>query len=67
MLTVQQQQLYELWHKSGLLKGKKTPETHEALVARVAVQRAKTDYSSDDSLFSNKKIIANNRNNPALL
>ena len=32
----QHQQLYKLWKKTGLIKGKKTPESGRALEARVA-------------------------------
>ena len=31
MLTSEDQQLYELWKKAGLIKGKKTPESSKAL------------------------------------
>ena len=37
------QQLYELWKKAELLKGKKTLESSRALEARVAMLKAKTD------------------------
>ena len=66
MSTVQHQQLYELQKKARLLKGKKTPESSRSLEARVADLEAKTDNSSDESLFADKKPTANNRNNPAL-
>ena len=66
MSMVQHQQLYELQKKARLIKGKKTPESSRALEARVAVLEAKTDNSSDESLFADKKPKANNRNNPAL-
>ena len=66
ILTVQCQLLYELWKKAVLTKGKKTPESSRALEARVAVLKAKTDNSSDKSLFADDKSKANNKNNPAL-
>ena len=37
----QHQQLYKLWKKTGLIKGKKTPESGRALEARVASFRQK--------------------------
>ena len=60
------QQLYELQKKTGLIKGKKTQERSRSLEARVAMLEAKTDNSSNESLFTDKKPKANNRNNPAL-
>ena len=48
-----------------LIKGKKSPESSRALEARVAILEAKTDNSSNESLFAEKKPKANNRNNPA--
>ena len=48
-----------------LIKGKKTPESSRALKARVAVLEAKTDNCSIESLFSDEKLKANNRINPA--
>ena len=62
----QNQQLYELHKKARLVKGKKTPESSKALEARVAMLEAKTDYSSNDSIFPNKKPKATNRNNSTL-
>ena len=59
------QQLYELWRKVGLIKGKKTPKSSRALENRVAVLEAKTDNSSNESLFADEKPKANNRSNPA--
>ena len=58
--------MYKLQCKVGLLKGKKTPESSKALEARVAINEVKTENSSNDSLLSDKKLNANNRNNPAL-
>ena len=58
--------MYELQHKAGLLKDKKTPESSKALEARLAVLEVKTDKSSNKTLFTDKKLKANNRNNPAL-
>ena len=66
MLAAQCQQLYELQKKARLIKGKKTPESSRALEARVASLEAKSDNSSNESLFADKKPMANNRNNPAL-
>ena len=66
MLIAWCQQLYELQMKTGLIKGKKTKESSRALEARVAMLEAKTDNSSNDSLFNDEKPKANNRNNPAL-
>ena len=66
MLAAQHQQFYELWKKSRLIKGKKTPESSRAFEARVAMLEAKTDNSSYESLFADVKHKANNRNNPAL-
>ena len=51
----QHQQLYEHRKKAGLNKSKKTPESGRALEARVATLEAKTDNSSNESLFANKK------------
>ena len=64
MFMAQQQQLYELQHEAELLKGKKTPETSQALEAIVAVLKAKTNNSYDERLFTDKKHKANNRNIP---
>ena len=66
MLTSQHQQLYQLQTKARLVKGKKTPESSRALETRVAMLDVKTDNSSGDSLFPNKKPKASNRNNSAL-
>ena len=66
MSSAQCKQLYELWKKAGLIKHKKTPESNRAFKARVATLEAKTDKSSDESLFEDEKLKANNRNNPAL-
>ena len=66
MMTVKQQQLYELSKKARLIKGKKIPESSRDLEARVAVLEAKTENSSYESLFPDEKPKDNNRNNPAL-
>ena len=66
MSMTQHQQLYELCKKAGLIHGKKTPESSGALEATVAVLEVKTDISSNDSLFSDEKPKASNRNNSAL-
>ena len=51
MLMAKNQQLYELQKKANLIKGKKTQESSSALRARVAMLEAKSDNSSDESLF----------------
>ena len=66
MLTAQCHQLHELQKKAELIKGKKTPESSRALEARVAMLEAKTENSSNESVFKDKKPKANNRTNPAL-
>ena len=66
MSEAQHQQLYELPKKAGLIKGKKTPESSRVLQTKVAMLEAKTDNSSNESLFADVKPKANNRNNPAL-
>ena len=66
MSAVQRQQLYELWKTAMLIKGKKTPECGRALEARVAMLEAKSENSSNESLFADVKPTASNRNNPAL-
>ena len=63
---VQWQLLYELWHKTRLLEGKKTPDVSKVIEARVAVLEAKTENSTNESLFSDKKPKANNKNDPAI-
>ena len=65
MLTAQHQQLFKLWKKAGLVKGKKTPDSSRALEARLAMLEAKTDKSSDIILFKDEKQNANNSNNQA--
>ena len=55
MSMVQHQQLYELQKKAELIKGKKTPDSSRALEARVATPVAKTDNSSNESLFADEK------------
>ena len=66
MSMTQHHQLYELQKKVRLIKGKKTPESKRALEVRVDVLKAKTDNSSNDSLFPEKKPKTSNRNNSAL-
>ena len=66
MSVAQCQQLYELWKRAGLIKGKKTPESSRVLEARVAMLEAKSENSSDESLFADVKPTAINRDNPAL-
>ena len=44
--------MYELRKKVRLINGKKTPESRKALEVRVAALEAKTDKSSNESLFS---------------
>ena len=41
MMTAQQQNLYVLQCKAGILNGKKTPESSKALEVRVAMLQAK--------------------------
>ena len=60
-------QLYMLHKKANLVKGKKTSESGKALGARVAAFEAKTENSSNGSLFSDEKPKATNRNNSALV
>ena len=65
--VVQHQQLYELWKRAMLIKGKKTQESNRALEARVAMVEAKSENSSNESLFAdihNPKL--SNRSSPAL-
>ena len=66
MSMAQCQQLYEHWNKARLIKSKKTTESSRALETRVVTLEAKTDNSSNESLFADEKPKANNRNNPAL-
>ena len=56
MSMAQHQKLYELQKKAILIKGRKTPESIRALEARAAALEAKTDNSSDESLFSYSSI-----------
>ena len=65
-MVAQCQQLYELQKNARLMNPKKTPESRRALEARVAVLEAKTENSSDESLFADEYPNANNRNNSAL-
>ena len=66
MSVLQHQQLYDLWKKARLIKGKKTPETSKSSEARVAILEVKTDNSSNESLFPDENPKANNRNNPVV-
>ena len=66
MSMVQPPPSYELWKKAGCTKVKKTPERSRALEARMAMLEAKTDNSSNESLFLDEKPKANNRNNQSL-
>ena len=66
MSAAQHQQLFKLYEKARLIKGKKTPESSRTLQARVNVLETKTDNSSNESLFGDKMPSASNRNNPAL-
>ena len=47
-------------------KGKKNPEGSKALKTRVTRLEAKTENSSNDSIFTDERPKAKNRNNPAL-
>ena len=58
MSMAQHQELYKLWKKAILLKGKKTPESSNALENRVAMLEAKTGNVSNESLFPGKQIKA---------
>ena len=66
MLMAKHQQLFKLQKEVGLVKGKKTPESSRALEARVAVLEGKTYNGSDESLFTDEKPKASNRNNSVL-
>ena len=68
MWTAQNQQLYELQKKAGLIKGKKTSESSRSLEARVDMLEAKTNNNNDATIFlyKNPKDNDNNRNNPTL-
>ena len=67
MSVAQSQHLHELQNRARLIKGKKTPECSRALEATVAVLEAKSDNSSDESLYADiYKPKPSNRNNPAL-
>ena len=66
MLTAPCQQLYELWKKAGLIKGKKISESSRALETRVAMLEEKPDNSSNEGFYSHEMPNSNNRNNPAL-
>ena len=52
MSAAQCQQLYELWKKAKLIKGKKTPESSRALEARLTTLEAKSKNSGNESLFA---------------
>ena len=67
MSMAHHQQLYKFWKKAGLIKSKKTSESGRALEAKVATLEAKTENSSNQSLFIDvEKPKSNNRSNPAL-
>ena len=51
--------LYNLQHKAGLIKSKRTLDTNKALEARVATVEAKTDCCNNESLFTKEKPKAN--------
>ena len=51
MSAAQHQQLCELQKKARLTKGKKTPESSRGLEASMAALEAKSDNTSDKSLF----------------
>ena len=59
--------MYELQKKFQLIKGKKTPDSRRVLEARFAALEAKTDNSSNESIFMDEKPKANNKNNPDLM
>ena len=65
MSIAQWQHFYELLHKTGLLKSKKTPQCSKALEARVAAIGAKIENRSNDRLFTDERPKASNINNPA--
>ena len=48
------------------MKSKKTAKSSRALETKVAMLEVKTGNRSNESLFTDKKLKANNRNNPAL-
>ena len=60
------QQLNELYKRTGLIKGKKTPESSRASESRVAKLEVKSENSCDESLFADEKPTASNSNNPVL-
>ena len=66
MSVAQCQQLYELQKKARLIKGMKTQESSTALEARGDTLEAKSENSSNESLFADVKPTTSNRNNPAL-
>ena len=67
MSMAKHQQLYELQKKARLIKGQKIPESIRASEATVATLEAKTENSSNKSLFADvDKPKANNRNDPVL-
>ena len=66
MLTAQHKKFYELQKKSWTHQQKKTPENSRALQEIVAMLEAKTDNTSNQNLFPDEKLKANNRYNPAL-
>ena len=63
--ALQRQQLYELQKRARLIRGKKTPEGKRGSEARVAMMEAKSENSSNESLFADVKLTASDRNNQA--
>ena len=66
MSVAQEQQLCELWHKAVLVYGKKMQDNSKKLEARAAVLEAKTDNSTNEGLFTDKKSKNSTRNNLVL-
>ena len=66
MSAVQHQQLYDLWKRARIIKGKKTSESSRTLKARVAMLEAKSENRSDESSFADTKPTTCDRNNPDL-
>ena len=64
MFMAQIQQFYELQHKAGLLKGKKTTKSSKILGARVTMLEEKIKNSGNESLF--ERLTADSKNNPAI-
>ena len=66
MSIAQHKQLYHLQNKARHIKGKKIPERSRTFEARMVVLEAKTENSSNESLFTDEMPKANERNNQAL-